>query len=327
MDYYKKYKKYKSKYILINKTNRNYIGGGSEHIDKKLSEVDDARKLIEYIEEKSIMDVAEMRSSASEAKMFKIKYNEKLCIMKEITPIQEPIIHKLYNSMFSVNIFNLGYYKSGDNNKYIIMEILNPISLYPEYNSKDETEIKLIHSDYESDDELNLYNIIITNENINIIKQLINISKYLYECCVFHGDIKKENYGIDTKGNIKIFDYDLSEIISTTSGDDYHDHINDDQMLKKYKFAYDIFALGRIIVNLLCDKHIFIPGAYYGSHRTYNKKSLRIILDFINSRMLIKDDNIKKLLLLLCDIKKLLSYDDFTELFTSIDNLLTDVKI
>jgi len=142
-------------------------------------------------------------------------------------------------------------------NNYIIIEKLKPLILYSYYEYKSMRKYPHIIHEFNlkyNGVKIEIICIYITKDLIKILIKCASIIQYLHSKKIFYGDLKQENMGIDENGNFKIFDFGESRIIESTK------YIGE---YKQHPFQNDILALGKLFINILTKRNVFIVGEHY----------------------------------------------------------------
>ena len=145
----------------------------------------------------------------------------------------------------------------GTTNNYIIIEKLQPLKLYLDYTYKPIRLYPYILHEFNlqyNTEHIEIIHIYITKDLLNTLIKCTSIIQYLHSKKIFYGDLKLENMGIDENGNFKIFDFGESRLIdSNIYRGQYEQH----------PFQNDILALGKLLINILTNRNVFVVGRHY----------------------------------------------------------------
>jgi len=250
-------------------------------------------------------------------------------IIKMCYENESSIAHILQNdeNLYIVKLFNILDYSTikcfdsnniiteGGTNNYIIIEKLQPVKLYLDYENKPIRKYPHIIHEFNLQYNGEQIEVICINITKEIIEKLIKcalIIQYLHSKKIFYGDLKQENMGIDKNGNIKIFDFGESKIIMSTQKyiGEYDQH----------PFQNDILALGKLFINIITERNVFVVGRHYEKHRFPLDQSY---FEILFQKLIINNPIITEYLKRMLDIN-IKEYDDtiLNEFLTYLKSLL-----
>ena len=137
---------------------------------------------------------------------------------------------------------------------------------------------------------------------INILKQLLEILKYLHDTChIMHRDIKPDNIILEKNGNIKVFDFGISAYLENNTNSD--PQLVSNKSLKgfikmlpnevlfspfplNYDFKIDVFALGFTIFSIMNQskgKNFILPRTIEGKYGNMKIFQNNVINNFYDS--------------------------------------------
>jgi serine/threonine protein kinase len=234
-----------------------------------------------HYEKLSILD--EIPIGASFMRVYTGFYDCNAVIIKMCYKNESSIAQILQNddNLYVVKLFNIydycaiKYFDTKDiieefektTNNYIIIEKLQPLKLYLDYTYKPIRLYPYILHEFNlqyNTEHIEIIRIYITKDLINTLIKCTSIIQYLHSKKIFHGDLKQENMGTDENGNFKIFDFGESKIydFGESKINRGESKINRGQY-EQHPFQNDILALGKLLINILTNRNVFVVGRHY----------------------------------------------------------------
>ena len=192
-------------------------------------------------------------------------------------------------------IYVLKLFLKGRKDESLIFDNIKEKSKYIMYHLdkiKINNDIILIYKYYEKGDLFSFINnsiIIRYNFKIKIIKQLVELLIFLKKYNIVHIDLKTENILLDDCYNIKVIDFEHSEVIKNENGINLkikgtYNYLPPESIYRnKYSFKNDYWSLG-IIIFILFTKKNFYLNTYKNilKEKKINKEIVHLISNLLN---------------------------------------------